>query len=101
MGCLHLGYAGLVNECFDKLFVKFYFPISLFVMVSSLFTAVLIVHISLKGTLINAYPRRHMSKLLITKVMNECKIFSTRCILKIHDNIVPKIHLKCTIYRYF
>ena len=49
--------------------MKYYFTLSLFVMVSSLCTAVLIVHISLKGTLINAYPRRHMPKLRFVKVM--------------------------------
>jgi len=69
LGCLHFGHATLVNTCFTELFVKFYFTISIFVMVASLFTAVLIVHISLKGTLINAYPRRQIPKLLIMKVI--------------------------------
>ena len=39
------------------------------VMVSSLFTTALIVHIGLQGTVINPYPRRRMSKLFIVKVM--------------------------------
>ena len=68
VGCLHFGHAVLVNACFTELFVRFYFSLSLFVMVTSLLTAVIIVHVSLKGTLINAYPRRHMPKLLIVKV---------------------------------
>jgi len=69
VGCLRFGHASLVNECFTKLCVKYYYTMSLFVMVSSLFLAVLIVRVSLKGTIINAYPRRHMAKLLITKVI--------------------------------
>lgn len=69
VGCLRFGHASLVNECFTELCVKYYYTMSLFVMVSSLFLAVLIVRVSLKGTIINAYPRRHMAKLLITKVI--------------------------------
>ena len=70
IGCLHFGHAILVNPCVTELFAKYFFTISIFVMVSSLSTAVLIVHISLKGTLINAYPRRHMPQLLIVKVIS-------------------------------
>ena len=59
----------MANACFAELFLKFYFSISLCVMVVSLLTAVMIVHISLQGTLINAYPRRHMPKFLVAKVI--------------------------------
>lgn len=69
MGCLYFGHVALVDSCFRELFVKYYFTFSLFVMVASLSSAILIVHISLKGTLINAYPRRHVPKLLFVKVI--------------------------------
>jgi len=70
ISCLYFGVgrASLVNECFAEFFLKYHFTVSLVVMVTSLFSAVLIVHVSLKGTLINAHPRRHMPKLLVTKV---------------------------------
>lgn len=59
-------------EQIADMFVKYFYVTSFVMTGTSLILALCIVRISLRGTVINAYPRRHMPVFLAVKVSMKC-----------------------------